>query len=132
MVFVDSYKHEISSEFASELLPELKEDFLRAHPCKWDEVMIQLWRVAIAHIEDCNPLIEKHSFLCTPVLFDKEDEPGYFTLCEKTLQEQISEFDQQLGVIHEWDCTLTDGDGDADVKVKLLQIDSEINYGNKL
>jgi len=132
MVFIDSYKHEISPEFASELLPELKEDFLRAHPCKWDEVTIQLWRVATARIEDCNPLIEKHSFLCTPVLFDKEDEPGYFTLCEKTMQEQIAEFDQQLGVIHEWDCTLIDGDDGTDVKVKLLQIDSEINYGNKL
>ena len=132
MVFIDSYKHEISPEFASELLPELKEDFLRAHPCKWDEVTIQLWRVATARIEDCNPLIEKHSFLCTPVLFDKEDEPGYFTLCDKTMKEQIAEFDQQLGVIHEWDCTLTDGYDDTDVKVKLLQIDSEINYGNKL
>ena len=131
MIFIDSYKHEISPEFASELLPELKEDFLRAHPCKWDEVTIQLWRVATARIEDCNPLIEKHSFLCTPVLFDKEDEPGYFTLCDKTMKEQIAEFDQQLGVIHEWDCTLTDGYDDTDVKVKLLQIDSEINYGNK-
>jgi len=131
MVSIDSYKHEISPEFASELLPELKEDFLRAHPCKWDEVTIQLWRVATARIEDCNPLIEKHSFLCTPVLFDKEDEPGYFTLCDKTMKEQIAEFDQQLGVIHEWDCTLTDGYDDTDVKVKLLQIDSEINYGNK-
>jgi len=131
MVFIDSYKHEISPEFASELLPELKEDFLRAHPCKWDEVTIQLWRVATARIEDCNPLIEKHSFLCTPVLFDKEDEPGYFTLCDKTMQEQIAEFDQKLGVIHKWDCTLTDGCDDTDVKIKLLQIDSEINYGNK-
>ena len=132
MVFIDSYKHKISPEVASELLPELKEDFLRAHPCKWDEVTIQLWRVATARIEDCNPLIEKYSFLCTPVLFDKEDEPGYFTLCDKTMQEQIAEFDQQLGVIHEWDCTLTDGYDDTDIKVKLLQIDSEINYGNKL
>ena len=131
MVFIDSYKHEISPEVVSEIMPELKEDFLKAHPCKWEEVTIQLWQVATARIENCDPSIEKHSFLCTPVLFDKEDEPGYFTLCEKTLQEQISEFDQQLGVIHEWDCTLTDGYDDTDVKVKLLQIDSEINYGNK-
>ena len=131
MVFIDSYRHEISPEVASLMRPELKEDFLQAHPCKWDEITIQLWRVATARIEDCNPLIEKHSFLCTPVLFDKEDEPGYFTLCDKTMQEQIDEFDQQLGVIHEWDCTLTDGYDDTDVKVKLLQIDSEINYGNK-
>ena len=70
--------------------------------------------------------------MCTPVLFDKEDEPGYFTLCEKTMQEQIDEFNQQLGVIHELDCTITDGDDDTEVKVKLLQIDSEINYGNKM
>jgi hypothetical protein len=132
MVFIDSYRHEISPEVASLMRPELKEDFLQAHPCKWDEITIQLWRVATARIEDCNPLIEKHSFLCTPVLFDKEDEPGYFTLCDKTMQEQIAEFDQQLGVIHEWDCTLTDGYDDTDIKVKLLQIDSEINYGNKL
>ena len=131
MVFIDSYRHEISPEVASLMRPELKEDFLQAHPCKWDEVTIQLWRVATARIEDCNPLIEKYSFLCTPVLFDKEDEPGYFTLCDKTMQEQIAEFDQKLGVIHEWDCTLTEGYDDTDVKVKLLQIDSEINYGNK-
>jgi hypothetical protein len=132
MVFIDSYKHEISPEFASEIMPELKEDFLQAHPCKWEEVTIQLLRVAAARIEDCDPLIEKHSFLCTPVLFDKKDEPVYFTLCEKTMQEQIAEFDQQLGIIHELDCTITDGDGDTEVKVKLLQIDSEINYGNIL
>ena len=105
---------------------------LQAHPRKWEEVTIQLLRVATARIEDCDPLIEKHSFLCTPVLFDKEDEPGYFTLCEKTMQEQIDEFNQQLGVIHELDCTITDGDDDTEVKVKILQIDSEINYGNKM
>jgi hypothetical protein len=132
MVFIDSYKHEISPEVVSEIMPELKEDFLQAHPCKWEEVTIQLWRVATARIEDCNPSIEKHSFLCTPVLFDKENEPGYFTLCEKTMQEQIAEFDQQLSVIHEFDCTLTDMYGDTDVKVKLLQIDSEINYRTKV
>jgi hypothetical protein len=113
MVFIDSYKHEISPEFASEIMPELKEDFLQAHTCKWEEVTIQLLRVATARIEDCDPLIEKHSFLCTPVLFDKEDEPGYFTLCEKTMQEQIDEFNQQLGVIHELDCIITDGDDDT-------------------
>ena len=39
-------------------MPELKEDFLQAHPCKWEEVMIQLLRVATARIEDCDPLIE--------------------------------------------------------------------------
>jgi hypothetical protein len=132
MVFIDSYKHEISPEFASEIMPELKEDFLQAHPCKWEEVMIQLLRVATARIEDCDPLIEKYSFLYTPVLFDKEDEPGYFTLCEKPMQEQIDEFNQQLGVIHELDCTITDGDGNKEVKVQILQVESKINYGNEL
>jgi hypothetical protein len=48
------------------------------------------------------------------------------------MQEQIDEFNQQLGVIHELDRTITDGDYDTEVKVKILQIDSEINYGNKM
>ena len=68
----------------------------------------------------------------TPVLFDKEDGPGYFTLCEKTMQEQIDEFNQQLGVIHDLGCTITDGDGNNEVKVQILQVESKINYGNEL
>jgi hypothetical protein len=34
MVFIDSYKHDISPEVVSEIMPELKEDFLKAQPCK--------------------------------------------------------------------------------------------------
>ena len=132
MVFIDSYKHEISPEVASLMMPELKEDFLRAHPCEWEEITIQLWRVATARIQDCDPLIEKYSFLCTPVLFDDEGEPGYFTFCEQTLEEQIAEFDQQLGVIHELDGPIPDENDDTKVKVKLLRIDLEINYRNEL
>ena len=48
------------------------------------------------------------------------------------MQEQIDEFDQQLGVIHELDCTITDGDGNKKVKVQILQVESKINYGNEL
>jgi hypothetical protein len=75
-----------------------------------------------ALIEDCNPSIEKHSFLCTPVLFDKEGEHGYFTFCGKTMQEQIAEFDQQFGVIHEVDGPILDENDSTKVKVKLLRM----------
>jgi len=132
MVFIDSYKHEISPEVASAMMPELKEDFLQAHPCEWEEITIQLWRVATARIQDYDPLIEKYSFLCTPVLFDNEGESGYFTFCEQTLEEQIAEFDQQIGVIHELDGPIPNEDDDTKVKVKLLRIDLEINYRNEL
>ena len=132
MSFIDSYRQEISPELALKMMPELKEDYLQHHQCKWEEVTIQLWEVASARIEDCNPLIEKYSLLCTPVLFDNEDDPGYFTLCEKTMEEQIAQFDQQLGIIHELGCTLTTGDCDAEVKAKLVHVTSEIKYGTKL
>ena len=132
MSFIDSYKQEINPEFALQMMPELKEDYLKHHPCKWEEVRIQLWSVASACIEDCAPSIEKYSLLCTPVLFDNEDVPGYLTLCDKTMEEQIAEFDQQLGITHEVGCTITNTDWSAEVKVKLLHVTSEINYGNKL
>jgi len=130
--FIDSYKQEINPEFALQMMPELKEDYLKHNPSKWEEVRIQLWSVASACIEDCAPSIEKYSLLCTPVLFDNEDVPGYLTLCDKTMEEQIAEFDQQLGITHEVGCTITNTDWSAEVKVKLLHVTSEINYGNKL
>ena len=130
MSFIDDYRQEISPEFALQMMPELKEDYLQHHPCKWEEVTIQLWKVASARIEDCDPLIEKYSLLYTPVLFDNEDDPGYFTLCDKTMEDQIAEFDQQLGITHEVGCTITTEDWDAEVKVKLVHVTSEINYGD--
>ena len=61
-------------------------------------------------------------FLCTPVLFDKESEHGYITFCEKTMQEQIAAFDQQLGVIHELDSLIPYENGNIKVKVKLVPL----------
>jgi hypothetical protein len=129
MSFIDDYRQEISPEFALQLMPELNEDYLQDRPCKWEEDTIQLWKVASALIEDCDPSIEKHSFLCTPVFFDKTGKHRYFTSHEKTMQEQIAEFDQQLGVIHELGCTITDKDDNTEAKVWLLQIETEINHG---
>ena len=114
------------------MMPELKEDYLQHHPCKWEEVTIQLWKVASARVEDCDLLIEKYSLLCTPVLFDNDDAPGYFTICDKTMEEQIAEFDQQLGINHEVGCTITNADWGPEVKVKLVHVTSEINHGSKL
>ncbi len=132
MSFIDSYKQEIDPEFALQMMPELKEDYLQQHPCKWEKDRIQLWSVASARVEDCAPSIEKYSLLCTPVLFDNEDSPGYLMLCDKTVEEQVAEFDQQLGIIHEVGCTITNADWSPEVKVKLMHVTSEINHGNKL
>jgi len=129
MNFIDSYRQEIDSETALEIMPELKEDYLQDRPCKWEEGKIQLWKVASALIEDCDPSIEKHSFLCTPVFFDKTGEHRYFRLYEKTMQEQIAEFDQQVGVIHELDCTITDKHDNTEAKIWLLQLETKINHG---
>jgi hypothetical protein len=76
--------------------------------------------------------VKKYSLLCTPVLFDNEDTPGYFTVCDKTMEKQIAEFDQQLGITHELGCTIMNTDWSAEVKVKLVHVTSEINHGNKL
>ena len=132
MSFINSYKQEINPEFVLQMMPELKEDYLQHHPCNWEEVRIQLWSVASARIQDCTPSIEKYSLLCTPVLFDNEDSPGYLMLCDKTVEEQVAEFDQQLGITHEVGCTITNTDWSPEAKVKLLHVTSEMNQGNKL
>ena len=129
MSFIDSYRQDISSELALQMMPELKEDYLQHHPCKWEEVTIQLWEVASARIEDCDPLIEKYSILCTPIFFSKKGTHRYFTPSKKTMQEQIAAFDQQLGIIHKLSCTIADKHGNTDVKVRLFQMDSEIHHG---
>ncbi len=132
MSFIDDYRQEISPEFALQMMPKLNEDYLQDRRCKWEEGTIQLWKVASALIVDCDPSIEKHSFLCTPVFFDKTGKHRYFTSHEKTMQEQIAEFDQQLGVIHELGCTITDKDGNTEVKPLFLLTDSKIGHGDKL
>jgi hypothetical protein len=44
------------------------------------------------------------------------------------MQEQISAFDQQFGVIHKLNCTINDKDGNTDVKVRLVQTSLKIHY----
>ena len=124
-------KQEISPELMLQMMPELKESYLHNHPFKWKKGSIQLRRVATACIEDCDPSIERYSFLCTPVFFDKKGKHKYFPSYEKTIQEQIAEFDQQLGVIHELDDTYAHKDSNKEVKVKLFQMDSKIEIVNK-
>jgi hypothetical protein len=132
MSIFERYKQEISPEFASQLMLELSKDYLKNNPCKWRKGRIALWEVARACIEDCDPLIEKYSILCTPVFFSKKGKHRYFTPYEETIQEQIAKFDQQLSVIHELTCPLTDKDGNTEVKVKLVQMESKIDHRCKL
>ncbi len=55
-----------------------------------------------------------------------------YSKCEKTVQEQKAEFDQQFDVIHELDGLIPGEDDKTEVKVKLFHMDSEIDHGHKL
>jgi hypothetical protein len=123
------YKQEISPEVALLMLPEFKEDYLKNNPCKWRKGRIELWGVASARIEECDPLIETYSILCTLVFFSKKGKHRYFTPSKKTVQEQIAAFDQQVGAIHELTCPITDKYGNTNVKVRLFQSYSEVYHG---
>jgi hypothetical protein len=52
MSIFERYKQEIRPEFASQLMPELKEDYLKNNPYKWKKGRIALWEVTRARIED--------------------------------------------------------------------------------
>jgi hypothetical protein len=132
MSFIDNKKQEIDPKIALKLTPELKENYLQDHLCKWEEDEIVFWKVVSVLNEDRDLPIEKHYFLCTPVLLDKEGKHRDFKSCEKTMQEQVIALDQQDGVIHKLDCTIVDEDGNTEVKPLFLQIDSEINREDEL
>ena len=116
---------EIDPKIALKLMPELKEDYLQDLPFKLEECAIESWKVISVPIEDCDPSIEKPCFLYTPVFLDKEGKHRYFKLCDKTIQEQTAALDQQLDVIHKFDCTIVDENGNTEVKPLFLQIDTD-------
>lgn len=126
MGLINNYRQEINTEIALKLMPCLKEDYLEDRPCKWDESTIELWKIASALTGDCDPSIEKHSILCTPIFFDKH---GYqFRSTHKqTAREQIVIFDDQIGAIHEI-CEYC-GYGYIDKNIWLIRINAEINHG---
>ena len=55
------------------MMPELKESYLHNHPFKLEKGRIELWKVESVLSEDCDPPIERYSFSCTPVFFDKKE-----------------------------------------------------------
>jgi hypothetical protein len=130
MSFIDNDKRESDPKISLKLTPELKRDHLQDLQFKLEECTIESWEVISVPIEDCNPSLEKPCFLYTPVLLDKEGKYRYFKLCEKPMQEQISAPDQQLGVIHKFDCTIVDENGNTEVKPLFLQIDTD-DHGDK-
>ncbi len=48
------------------------------------------------------------------------------------MEDQIAEFDQQLGITHELGCTIMNTDWSPEVKIELVHVTSEINHGIKL
>ena len=125
MSFSDNERQEIDPKIALKLMPELKEDYPQDLPFKLEECAIESWKGISVPIEDGDPSIEKPCFLYTPVLPDKEGKHRYFKLCEKTIQEQNAVLDQQLGVIHKFDCTIVDENGNTKVKPLFLEIDTD-------
>ena len=90
MSFIDNKKQESDPEFVLQIMPELKEDYLKDRPCKLEKDSIEIWKVVSVLNGDCDLPIEQQSFSCTQVLFDKEGEDRYLNLCEQAMQEERS------------------------------------------
>jgi hypothetical protein len=128
MSCINKKKQENDPKISLKLTPELKEDYLQDHPCKFEKGSIELWKLVSVLGEDCDLPIEEQSFSCTQVLFDKEGEHRYLNLCERAMQKQGVAFDQELDVIKKLDCTIVNEDGSTEVKPLFLLIDSEIYH----
>jgi hypothetical protein len=130
MLFIENKKQEIDPKIVLKLMPDLKEDCNQDLPFKLEECAIKSWKVISVPIENCDASLEKPCLLYTPVLLDKEGKRRYFKLCEKTIPEQTTALDQQLDVLHKFDCTIVDESGNTEVKPLFLQIDTD-DHGDK-
>jgi|GEM_PF-3150244 hypothetical protein len=64
--------------------------------------------------------IDRETFFCALRYFlIKNEIIDISRYAKKIIQEQISEFNQQLGFIHELRCIITDEEGNTEVKIRL-------------
>lgn len=124
MAFLDSDKWWINYEMLLDFVPELKDDYPQSTICKWEDIV--LVSVASVNIENIDLAVEQFSNICVVGKVDENGELKYLD-SEKTMCEQIEEFDSEVGAFHETRDTVP-----VDSLTRLLhlvQITSSLNHG---
>src|SRR5450759_3978427 len=98
MDFIGSDTEWIDDEMLLGLVPGLKDEYQQSTICKWKR--IALVSIAVAHIENIDLAVVQFSNICIVHVVGESGELQYLD-SEKTMCEQIKEFDNQVGAFHE-------------------------------
>lgn len=125
MAFLDSNTEWIDAEILLYLVPGLKDEDQQCTICKWES--IALVSIASVNIDNIDLSEEEFSNICI-VRFVDENGKSHYLGSEKTIREQLEEFDNKVGAFHDRCDTYTD-DMFTDAP-HLVQITSSLNHAN--
>lgn len=124
MAFLVSTTEWIDAEILLDLVPELKDKYSRSTIRKWESIALVC--IAYVNIENIDLAVEEFSYICI-VRFVGENGELQYLGAEKTMCEQIEEFDNTVGAFHEKrDMDMVDLLTNAPL---LVQMTSSLNHG---
>jgi hypothetical protein len=98
----EPYKKEFPPSVLLKFHPEF-EIYCKQHiPVDWNKCKIEMWVLAVAVIpHETNQFIERRSILST-LMFSTNNGKIYNLLSEKSINEQLIDFDEKIGVNHKY------------------------------
>lgn len=125
------YKLEILPDVLLKYHPEFEVYYKQHIPVDWDNCKIETWVLAVVIIpNETSRFIERRSILST-LMFIGNDNKIYNLLNEKSINEQLIEFDKKMGVNHRYTdlFSMSNINDHSLIFQDFLEVDIKINTG---
>jgi hypothetical protein len=127
----EMYKLEILPDVLLKYHPEFEVYYKQHIPVDWDNCKIETWVLAVVIIpNETSRFIERRSILST-LMFIGNDNKIYNLLNEKSINEQLIEFDKKMGVNHRYTdlFSMSNINDHSLIFQDFLEVDIKINTG---
>jgi len=127
----EMYKLEILPDVLLKYHPEFEVYYKQHIPVDWDNCKIETWVLAVVIIpNETSRFIERRSILST-LMFIGNDNKIYNLLNEKSINEQLIEFDKKMGVNHRYTdlFSMSNINDQSLIFQDFLEVDTKTNTG---
>jgi len=127
----EMYKLEILPDVLLKYHPEFEVYYKQHIPVDWDNCKIETWVLVVVIIPNkTSRFIERRSILST-LMFIGNDNKIYNLLNEKSINEQLIEFDKKMGVNHRYTdrFSMSNINDHSLIFQDFLEVDIKINTG---
>lgn len=127
----EMYKLEILPDVLLKYHPEFEVYYKQHIPVDWDNCKIETWVLAVVIIpNETSRFIERRSILST-LMFIGNDNKIYNLLNEKSINEQLIEFDKKMGVNYRYTdlFSMSNINDHSLIFQDFLEVDIKINTG---